>query len=211
MRRERTLELIEQFQDSFNQYHKLFLDNYPLFSRKEYDFGSRELNDLGIKCQAYITMLGETAKARMNYVGFRQLFAFDNEVDWYNWKVWVQENKVDHTQYLSISIRIDTELNRMREFLEEDMWESYCSLTEDEYSVSYLRYEDFRPKDNETNNDKNGDFDDPSQAANIQVVINNHPEKIEKQMLSKIEYVEKKTSILANIATFAARISGIKI
>lgn len=210
MQREKVLELIEKFQESFNQYHKLFLENYPLFSTKEYDFGSRDLNDLGIKCQAYMTMLGETPKARMNYLGFRQLFAFDNEVDWYSWKIWINENKVDHTQYLSISMRIDTELKRMRGFLEEDMWEAYCSLEEDEYSVSYLRYENFRSPDVE----QNDDYDDPNNsenATNIQVVVNNHPEKVEEQMFSNIEHIEKKTSILANIATFVARISGVKI
>lgn len=210
MQRERVLELIEKFQESFNQYHKLFLDNYPLFSTKEYDFGSRELNDLGIKCQVYMTMLGGTAKKRMNYIGFRQLFAFDNEVDWYGWKIWINENRVDYTQYLSISMRIDTELKRMREFLKEDMWEAYCSLEENEYSVSYLRYEDFQPAGFEQN-DNRDDSDNSGSSTNIQVVVNNHPEKVEKQMFSNIEHIEKKTSILANIATFIARISGVKI
>jgi len=207
MQRERALELIEKFQESFNQYHKLFLDNYPLFSNKEYDFGSRELNDYGIRCQAYMTMLGETAKARMNYLGFCQFFSFDNEVDWYNWKIWINENKVDYTQYLSISMRIDTELKRMREFLEEDMWEAYCSLAEDEYSVSYLRYEDFRPPSVEQDNYEHSGSNDSGGATNV----NHQPEKIEEKMFSNIEHIEKKTSIMANIATFVARISGIKI
>lgn len=154
MKQEKLLELVEKFQKSFDKYHLLFLENYPLFSRKEFDFGSRELNDLSVKCQAYITMLGKTAKARMNYIGFHQLFAFDNEVDWYSWRIWIKENEVNHTQYLSISVRIDTELKRMRTYLEEDMWEAYCSLSEDEYSVSYLRYEDFRPVTNAGSSDE---------------------------------------------------------
>ncbi|EZH82276.1 hypothetical protein AU05_08250 [Ectopseudomonas composti] len=210
MQQKRALELIEKFQESFNQYHKLFLENYPLFSTKDYDFGSRELNTLGIKCQAYMTMLGKTAKARMNYIGFRQLFAFDNEVDWYSWKTWINKNRVDHTQYLSISMRIDTELKRMREFLKEDMWEVYCSLEENEFSVSYLRYEDFQPVDFKQNENLDNPGN-PGSSTNIQVILNNHPEKVEKQMFSNIERIEKNTSILANIATFIARISGVKI
>jgi len=211
MQREKASELIEKFQECFGQYHKLFLENYPLFSREEFDFGSRELNGLGIKCQSYITMLGPTAKARMNYIGFCQFFAFDNEVDWYSWKIWIKENKVDHTQYLSISMRIDTELKRMCVYLEEDMWETYCSLAEDEYSISYLQYEDFRPDEIEQCNDNDSNSDDSGKSTNIQVVVNNHPEKTEEEMFSNIEHMEKKTSILANIATFIARISGMKI
>lgn len=210
MNTERILELIEKFEESFNKYHKLFLETYPTFSTQKFDFGSPELNELGIKCQAYLTMLGEKPKARMNYIGFRQFFAFDNPVDWYSWKIWVKDNYVDHTQYLSISMRIDTELKRMKEFLSEDMWESYCSLSEDEYSISYLQYSDFRTETpNETDNDS-GDNED-IQQTNIQVVVNNHPEQVEGQMFSHIESIDKKTSILANIATFIARISGVKI
>lgn len=210
MNREIVEEIVEKFQTSFNQYHELFLDNYPLFSTEEYDFGSRELNALGIKCQAYISMLGETAKSRMNYIGFKQFFAFDNVVDWYSWKVWIKKNKIDHTQYLSISMRIETELKRMRVFLQEDMWNAYCNLDEGEYSVSYLHYEDFKPDSPESesgNEQKIGSVVQP----NIHVVVNNHPEKIEEKLFSNIEYMEKKTSILANIATFIARISGLKI
>ena len=139
-------------------------------------------------------MLGPTAKARMNFIGFQQLFAFNNEVDWYNWKIWINQNQIDYTQYLSISVRIELELNRMRVFLQEDAWESYCSLREGENSVSYLHYKDFQPEEAEAQEnsiDGTGSFEDQPKI--------NHPEK---EFYSNIEHVEKQTSILANIATF---------
>ena len=206
-------EIIDRFQTTFDKYHKLFfLEYYPLFSTKQYDFGSREMNDLGMKCQAYLSMLGPTAKARMNFIGFRQLFAFDNEVDWYSWKIWINENKISHTQYLSISMRIDTELKRMRLFLSENMWDAYCSLNEDEFSVSYLTYEDFQEKTLiEDENELRDEHNLSTKSSNIQLIVNNHPEKIEEQFFSNIEHLEKRTSILANIATFVARVSGIKL
>lgn len=210
MDRDKLEEIIDKFQSSFDRYHKLFLENYPLFSHKEFDFGSRELNDLGIECQAYISMLGSTAKERMKYVGFNQLFAFDNVVDWYNWKLWVNENEVDHTQYLSISMRIETELRRMRFFLKEDMWDAYCNLQANEYSVSYLQYEDFQPKAKEPPEHGVQTADDINHPS-IQVVINNHPEKTEEKVFSNIKRIEEQTSIMANIATFIDRISNLKI
>ena len=210
MDRNKIEEIIEKLQTSFNKYHKLFLDNYPLFSRKEYDFGSRDMNDLGIECQSYLSMLGSTAKARMNHIGFNQLFAFDNEVDWFSWQRWINKNKIDHTQYLSVSLRIETELKRMRFFLKEDMWEAYCNLEKDEYSVSYLNYEDFQSEVVEVP-ECGVQTVDSMNHSNIHVVVNNHLEKLEKEVFSNIESFEKKTSIMANIATFIARISGIKI
>ena len=207
MKQEKIHNIVDKFQSSFEQYNKLFLDNYPLFSKKEYDFGSRELNELGIQCQAYLSMLGATAKARMNFIGFQKLVAFNNEVDWYNWKIWITENKINHTLYLSISMRIDTEIKRMRVFLLEDDWEAYCSHSEEEYSVSYLRYKDFQPEESvseDNSNDGSGGLERPQ---NIQIVVNNHHEQVEEKFFSDYIPAEKVTAILANITTFLKRIS----
>lgn len=206
MNREIINNIVDKFQSSLDQYHELFLHNYPLFSKKEFDFGSRELNDLGIQCQAYLSMLGATAKARMNFIGFQKFVAFDNEVDWYNWKIWIKENEISHTVYLSISMRIDTELKRMRVFLMEDAWESYCSLREDEHSVSYLRYEVFRPEEAMLRDNSDDSSSISGCSPNIHVVVNNHHEKVEEKFHSNFEHVEKTTGTIANISTFLRQI-----
>jgi hypothetical protein len=90
------------------------------------------------------------------------------------------------------------------------MWEAYCNLEKDEYSVSYLNYEDFQPEVVEVPECEVQTVDSMNHP-NIHVVVNNHPEKLEEEAFSNIESFEKKTSIMANIATFIARISGIKI
>ena len=97
----------------------------------------------------------------------------------------------------------------MRFFLKENMWEAYCNLKENEYSVSYLSYDDFQSKSFESNKSGMQKVTDGVNRPNIQVVVNNHPEKVEKDIFSNIDQIEKKTSTMANIATFLARIHGL--
>ncbi len=79
----------------------------------------------------------------------------------------------------------------------------YCNLKEDEYSISYSSYDDFQVKNIKSN------------ESGVQGVTNSishtneHLEKVEKDGFSNIDHMEKKTSIMANIATFLARISGL--
>ena len=196
------------------EYFDIFMKEYPLLISKEKEqiFGSAELIEKAIEIQVLVTLLGETALKRMNYLGFNYIYPFDNPVDWYNWKENIINNKVSHTIYLSMSLRMVSEIKRMESYLERDNWDAYNQLSESEFLTSKNRYKQHfeqsiasvkSPSDtNETNNLK-------EQKININNFHYN--QKVEDKAVGNLDRIQKHSSIWSNIINVASKIIGIKI
>ena len=110
------LSILETFQIAHDKYFDLLLKNYPTIPTKDpfAEFGPPELCDFAIEVQSCAISLGPKALERLYHLGFDILYPFDNIVDLYNWRAKVKKERIDHTIYSSIAIRIDAELKRMK-------------------------------------------------------------------------------------------------
>lgn len=130
---EQTLDKLKMLDD---EYFKDLMEYYPKIFMKEDTPVPNNICEKAINVQTLLTMLGETAFARMKYIGFDVLYPFDNPIDSFSWKENVKEKKVPHTLYFSISIRMESELKRMHQYIANDAWDAYCALSESEFLVS---------------------------------------------------------------------------
>lgn len=207
------------FKEKMESYFNLFLEEYPTGvkaltqevnapvvagKKLHFNFGSEKLNNMAIECQSLLVMLGPTAQKRLIKIGFEKLVPFDNDVEWYRWSQLIKDERVNPTIYVSIHFRINAEIQRMEHFLEQEMWGAYCQNLNDEYLVSFEKYDIWKPVEPLCDSNVVG------QATNV-VINNSYPQSSEKELYSNLGKIEKKTAIWANIATFLARVAGIKI
>jgi len=199
-----------------NEYFKKFNQFYPTFydENKGGVFGPSELYEMAIEAEVLLTSLGKTAVKRLQYLGFDLLFPFNNPVDWYNWKIFIEEKKINHTIYFSVSTRVATEFKRMELHLENDTWESYCELSESEFSVPKERYSGlFADKVNDVHIENNSD-PVTQNVHHINIGEFSYNEKIEQQAVSNLNALHKQTGIWSNVASVASTVmkaTGIKI
>lgn len=112
------------------EYWRKFLDNYPTvhYKKDKLFLQDSELCDLSLKVQTLLTMLGDKATARMMYLGFDLVYAFDNPVNWHSWASKIIDNNVDQSNYMTISTEIESEFKRMEYYLENSAWNVYNDL-----------------------------------------------------------------------------------
>ena len=142
---------IQMFKDALNAYFKLFLQHHPALVRDpttgaplDLEKGVWEVRDLlehGLRLQVMLCALGESATNRMCRLGFKHLVPVDNPVDWYEWAQWIRKAEIGHTPFASIAVRIDSEVERIRQFAEADALTDYERLPDDLFIVTDTRYE----------------------------------------------------------------------
>ncbi|HFE37184.1 MAG TPA: hypothetical protein ENK06_02035 [Gammaproteobacteria bacterium] len=201
-----------------NNYFKKFNEYYPGYvsPEKEGVFGPSELYEMAIEAQVLLTSLGVTAVKRLNYLGFDLLFPFNNPVDWYNWKELVEKNKIYNTMYFSISTRIATEFERMEQHIKNGTWESYCNLSESEFSVPKEQYLSLfiNNVDRAESNNSLEKTDDKNHGAQINIDTFTYNEQREEQAIKTLDGLHKTTGIWSNVANVLSsvlKMTGMKI
>jgi len=202
------LKEIDSFKDCINKYIKVFMENYPTEGTKKETFAPQSLFELAIEAQTTLAIFGTHATKRFEYIGFFELFYFDNPVDWHAWKYKVIKEDVDFSSYASISFRIEAEIERMRVLLEKDSFDNYQNLTIENYLISKNKY--FKKDLPAT---KSSDTQDNSmmQNVNINIVQNDQNEKkafidlFKEQKEKELDENNKKTSIISNIVNILSK------
>ncbi|MDX2022507.1 MAG: hypothetical protein SF187_19880 [Deltaproteobacteria bacterium] len=146
------LSRIEEFKSALNAYFKLFLHYHPALIRDsttgallDLEKGVWDVRDLleqGVRLQVMLCTLGQCATKRICRLGFRHLVPVDNPVDWFEWARWIRSAEVGHTPFASIAVRIDSEIERIRQFAEADASSEYDKLPDDLFIVTDTRYEE---------------------------------------------------------------------
>lgn len=136
------LSTLEALQVVHDKYFNLMLEHYPLILREgtSAKFGPEELCYLAIEAHCYAIALGSKALDRLFHLGFDLLYPFDNPVDHFNWREKVKLEKIDHTTYASIAIRIDAELKRIRRVHSLNAFSEYEAVPTEIFLVSKQRY-----------------------------------------------------------------------
>ncbi|ENG7521923.1 hypothetical protein ABVD55_005160 [Vibrio harveyi] len=216
---EQLLENLRALRELENKYFQKFNQFYPTFVSKEQEgvFGPSELYEMAIEAQVLLASLGQTAVKRLNYVGFDLLFPFSNPVDWYNWKIMIKEKDISHTIYFSISTRVATEFQRIEMHLERKIWESYCQLSEAEFSVPKDRYSSVFSTENSHDQECDDTTSNDQAAVNhTHININNlaYNDKTETDAVDNLDKLNKSSGIWSNVANVAStvmKLSGLKI
>jgi len=195
-------EILDVFQAAHDDYFRVMLKHYPSFSTGKIfeEFGPSELCDLAIQVHACAIALGASVRNRLLYLGLDLLYPFDNPVDMYNWRVRVKAEKIDHSTYASIAIRIDAELKRLRQVLAFGMDGTYDTLPEDTFLVSKQRYSLSEAKETPREADK--PLQQVSQNTHIETVNVHYP--ADAQAVSKLEKLEKETTIGSNFSNIVS-------
>jgi len=208
------LACLDEFKEASDTYFKKFNEFYPLFKKGvEGIFGPSELYELALKAQCLVGMLGPTATRRLKYVGFGMLFPFDNPVDWYEWKEAIVRRSIPQSIYFSIAIRLDSEIARIRFFLDRGKWDDYQLLSDSEYLVSKERYAGYWKELEETGSpSKSGPVDAqlvPSSTFSINELNINL--KSESEAVNNLDKWQKRSEIWANIIDVVTKSLGVKI
>ena len=140
------IDILNKLEKCLEKYFSIFIEYYPdaLSMKDSRDFAPGDLYQLTIEAHCLTAILGKSCVERLNYVGFDEYISFDNPVDWYNWAAKVRELKIPKEVYLSISIRIDSELKRIRFLIENEQFNSYENLKYSNYLKPKERYKEFR-------------------------------------------------------------------
>lgn len=216
---EQLLENLRALRELENKYFQKFNQFYPTFVSKEQEgvFGPSELYEMVIEAQVLLASLGQTAVKRLNYVGFDLLFPFSNPVDWYNWKIMIKEKDISHTIYFSISTRVATEFQRIEMHLERKIWDSYCQLSEAEFSVPKGRYSSvFSDGDSPEKESNEATSNEKGSVNHTHININNlaYNDKTETDAVDNLDKLNKSSGIWSNVANVASTVmkfSGFKI
>lgn len=209
-------DVVEELKGLDQEYFKLFMEYFPscLTKEKEGIFGPTDLFERAIKAQTLLTMLGETATRRMNYIGFGLMYPFDNPVDWFNWKEEVKKRNIPISVYFSISIRMTSEFNRMRLYLEGEAWEQYTSLSESAFLVSKDRYselfsteESAQPLDERTSGIA-GPPARPNEQRTLHIENFHYNQEVEEKAVDHLDRIQKHSSIWSNVVNVAAKLLG---
>lgn len=194
------LSLLDALQAAHDEYFRLLLENYPLIPKDGpfADFGPPEICDIAIEVHSCAIALGPKARERLFYLGLDLLYPFDNPVDLFNWRVRVKKESIDHTTYASIAIRIDSELKRMRRVFELGGEAAYDAVPTNAFLVSKTRYKSIAmPEEGNGGNNQSGPTASP-QNMHIENVNIQYP--ADSQAVSKLETLEKETTIGANFS-----------
>jgi hypothetical protein len=206
--------ILEDLKSLDDEYFKKFMEFYPLYLTKEKEgiFGPSELFEMAISAQVLLTELGDTAIARMKYLGFDLMYPFDNPVDWFNWKEEIQKNNVPQSVYFSISLRMSSEFNRMFQHVERDTWDVYCQLSGNEFLVSKERYKEHFVADKEIESPISSGLEAAVDTRPHVHIDNFHySQEVEKEAVDNLDRLQKHSSIWSNAINVATKLLGIKI
>lgn len=208
MEKEQLLNEIENFKNCIDKYVTIFMQNYPTEETKKSTYAPENLLELAIEAQSILAIFGSHATKRFKYIGFFELFYFDNPVDWHAWKYKVIEKNIDFSGYASITFRIDAEIERMKVLLNKDLFQTYENLTTENYLVSKNKYFNQAPVLEE--NKKTDD----ALLPNIHINIIQNDENEKKALQSTVEEKEldsthKKVSIFSNSMNIFSKFMGL--
>jgi hypothetical protein len=150
-----------------------------------------------------LNSLGKTAKKRFEYIGFNLLGPFDNPVDHYNWREFVKKRQIHNTIYLSIITRIDSEIERVKKFIENDSFDMYHKLSESEYLTSKDKYDyifekSLPPKEKKVHNKEDKSKNIKFNELNINI-------KNEEKGLKVLEKLNTGSGLFSNIANIVSK------
>lgn len=192
--------ILTAFQEAHDKYFRLLLKHYPLFSKDGplEEFGPPELYDLAIEVHSCAIALGPKACERLCYLGLDLLYPFDNPVDHYNWRAQVKKERINHTTYASIAIRIDAELKRMRHIFSLDAEVAYAAMPTEKFLVSKERYKlIIAPEERKQENNITAPN---ASASTMHIETVNVQYAADSQAVSKLEKLEKETAIGSNFS-----------
>ncbi|NIR49076.1 hypothetical protein GWO43_11515 [candidate division KSB1 bacterium] len=118
-------ELTESIHEYFNEFNRLLEIKNEDKTKVSNVLASEAIIELSNKIICLVATYGKPFHDRLNYLGLYEYIPYDNPVDWYNWKLDIQEKEYPREMYWSIATRIDYELGRAKWFIERDLWESY--------------------------------------------------------------------------------------
>jgi hypothetical protein len=195
------LSILDAFQAAHDKYFRLLMEHYPLIPKNEpfADFGPPELCDFAIEVHSCAIALGPKARERLCHLGLDLLYPFDNPVDLYNWRARVKNENIEHTTYASIAIRIDSELKRMHRVFSLDADAAYEVVPTEAFLVSKARYESIATPKKTSEESNQSTPGEPSPTMHIDTV-NVHHYAADSQAVSKLEKLEKETTIGANVS-----------
>ncbi|MGZ3952663.1 MAG: hypothetical protein ACXVBZ_14785 [Flavisolibacter sp.] len=202
--------IVEKLQNAHNQYFNLMIKEYSQFSSSNelvVDLGPSELCELAIEVHACAIALGPVVRDRLCYLGLDLLYPFDNPVDHFNWRVQVKKDRIPHTIYASIAVRIDAELKRIRQVLEIHSDLPYSDLPIDLFLVSKTRYPISASEITSENDNSNAAK--LCSAVTPQVGTVNNYFAADSNAVSQLEKLEKKTSIFSNVSNITAFLRSI--
>ncbi|MCO5787248.1 hypothetical protein DHB74_12855 [Pseudomonas sp. G11-1] len=110
----------------------------------------------------------------------------------------MKKENIDHTTYASIAIRVDSELKRIRRVFELSGEATYEALPSDAFLVSKDRYKSVAASAEECDGDDESGQKAPQSNMHIDTV--NIQYAADSQAVSKLEALEKETTIGANFS-----------
>lgn len=193
------LPILDAFEVAHDNYFRLLLEHYPLTQHNEFaDFGPPELCDYAIEVHSCAIALGPKARERLCHLGLDLLYPFDNIIDLYNWRMRVKEEKIEHTTYASIAIRVDSELKRMRRVFSLDADAAYDAVPTETFLVSKARYKSISTTEKES---QESNLSAPSELPPpMHIDTINIQHAADSQAVSRLEKLEKETTIGANFS-----------
>ncbi|MGL6313044.1 hypothetical protein [Vibrio sp. WXL103] len=204
--------ILDDLEECLEQYFKIFLEYYPKsWSHNDADaFAPDELYQLSIRAHCLRAMLGSYCVDRLTYIGFDELIPFDNPIDWYNWAAFIRDNRVPREKYLSIGIRIDSELKRIRFLIEREGCDDYKNLSFGQYMVPTSVSDQKDTKDvveralivEECDEEKDKVLDFGQFQLNQQSLY-------EQEAISNLDKLHKKSSIISSWLTMIAKPFGL--
>lgn len=205
------ISIIEKFQSAHDHYFDLLTKHYPSIPTDApfADFGPPELCSLAIEVHACVIALGATARERLCYLGLDFLYPFDNPVDLFNWRVLVKKEKIEHSTYASIAIRIDSELKRLRRVLELGGEASYANTPTEAFLISKSRYKAIASTSAIDKDAAAPPAPQSSPPATQIGTVNNYYYPADSTAVNQLEKLEKGTSIWSNISTIAGFVRSI--
>lgn len=203
------ISILDALQSAHDDYFKVFLEHYPLIPRGAgfAEFGSPKIFDLAIEVHSCVIALGPTVRERLFYLGLDLLYPFDNPIDYFNWSLLVKKEKIDHTTYASIAIRIDSELKRIRKIFQLKCEGAYEMVPADAFLVSKMRYKAIAASDGGEVGGNKPSSQQLVPSMHIDTVNIQYP--ADAQAVSKLEKLEKETTIGSNVSNIISILKSI--
>lgn len=204
--------VLNNLRDLIDNYFSKFSEIYPLKTENDLDNPkTTELSEIAIQARCLVSILGERVYKRLKFIGFDKFFPFDNPVDYSNWGCTIRSEKIPYTAFCEIIIRMKSEFERIKFFLENDKWDEYESLDEATFltTCDYLNKKfgkaDAEIQANSSSEHENNDFSNPLEIGALNININKDNSQDVFQKLNT------HTSIWSNTLNIISKFIGIKI
>lgn len=187
--------ILHKLKQAHDEYFKLLLDTYPTKHpiTEDSSFGNPRSCELAVEAQSCLVALGVGAQNRMIAIGFDILYPFNNIVDQYSWRKNVIAKDVSFTNFASIAIRLDAEIQIIENILEMDAGDQYDIFPTGMFIESKSRYLEAKYAAETTNSDLLSGSGTQDHATN----------NVDSEAVGSLIEHERKTNIMSNYANLA--------